>query len=78
MEEQTTYRLSVRRPIELLNKLLEIIPTGSLLSLEGKLTNVITPKHLHSIEEQGVLKRNTRTPKLDFGYSKLIRIQLII
>ena len=66
MDTFSRYSLEVKRPLELLQELLDDIPIGSKISFEGRLRNHLASKAQYSESEEGLLRRNTRTPRQEF------------
>ncbi len=61
------YRLTVRRPIKLMEALLDVFGTGARLSLEGDLSKCnLRGIPVLSTEPSGVLVRHTLSPRQDF------------
>lgn len=65
MKSPIIYRVKVTKPLMFLEKLIDVLPTDTLISFEGNLSEILTPKFLVSNVEQKKLIRNTRTPKSD-------------
>ena len=61
----------VKRPLEFLTSLIEVLPVNTLMSFEGELAGVLEPDFLYADKEIGKLIRGTRTPKQDFWVFKL-------
>lgn len=68
------YQLKVKKPKELLIYLIDSLPTEVSISFEGDLSKVAESDYVITTEEQGILTRNTRTPKQDFSVFKLDKI----